>query len=196
MIAATKIAPLGRIQSQRTPVAEVLERDLNRFLASVERRALTMAEIGVRDRDEALDIVQDAMIRLVRSYSDRPPEDWAPLFFRILTNRIRDTHRRNKVRNRVMSWFSQGESEDYDPIAAAPDLDGATPGEELEAEEAHAALLAGVAALPARQREAFMLRSLEGLNVAATAKAMGCSVGSVKTHYSRALSALRACVEE
>jgi len=196
MIAVTEIAPLVPAKSQRTPVADVVERDMNRFLASVERRALSMAEISVRDREEALDIVQDTMIRLVRSYGDRPAEDWAPLFFRILTNRIRDTHRRHKVRNRVMSWFGRGDEDDYDPIASAPDPDGASPREELEAEESHAALLAGVAALPARQREAFMLRSLEGLDVATTAKAMGCSAGSVKTHYSRALHALRACLEE
>lgn len=177
-------------------MSEAIKHDLNRFLASVECRALAMAEIAIWDRDEAMDIVQDAMIRLVKKYSDRPSVEWPPLFFRILTNRIRDIQRRRKVRNRVMSWFGSGEQDSYDPIMEAPDLDGATPAQEIEAMETHAAMQAAVARLPARQREAFMLRSLEGFNVAETAAAMACSAGSVKTHYSRALNALRQCLEE
>ena len=174
------------------------ERQLNQFLAEVERRALRIAEIGVRDRDEALDLVQDAMIKLARNYSDRGTEEWAPLFYRILQNGVRDWHRRQAVRNRVMVWFGRKPSEDndYDPIAAAPDTSGRAPDEELQNSEAMQSLETAVHELPARQREAFMLRTFEGLDVAGTAVAMGCSAGSVKTHYSRAVHALREKLEE
>ncbi|MCP5089989.1 MAG: RNA polymerase sigma factor [Gammaproteobacteria bacterium] len=174
------------------------ERQLNQFLAETERRALRIAEIAVRDRDEALDLVQAAMIKLVRSYSERGSEEWAPLFYRILQNGIRDWHRRQAVRRRVMVWFGRqsGDENEYDPVAAAPDPIGRTPDEELQNSEAMQSLETAVHKLPARQREAFMLRMFEGLDVAGTAVAMGCSQGSVKTHYSRALHALREQLEE
>jgi len=174
------------------------ERQLNQFLAEVERRALRIAEIAVRDRDEALDLVQDAMIKLVRSYSSRSKEEWPPLFYRILQNGVRDWHRRQAVRNRVMVWFGRKPSEDndYDAIASAPDPIGRTPDEELQNSEAMQDLETALRKLPPRQREAFMLRTFEGLDVAGTATAMGCSQGSVKTHYSRAVHALREQLEE
>jgi RNA polymerase sigma-70 factor (ECF subfamily) len=173
------------------------EAKLNRFFADVERRALRIAEIGIRDRDEALDLVQDAMIKLARNYADRPGDEWAPLFYRILQNRIRDWQRRQAVRNRVMVFFGRGNADDdYDPIAAAPDPAGRTPDEELQTNEAMESLEQAIAALPGRQREAFMLRTFEGLNVAGTADAMGCSEGSVKTHYSRAIHSLRETLGE
>jgi RNA polymerase sigma-70 factor (ECF subfamily) len=169
------------------------ERQLNRFLAGVERRALRFAEIAVRDRDEALDLVQDAMIKLARNYGEQPEHEWTPLFYRILQNGIRDWHRRQAVRNRVMVWFGRGSKQDpaYDPVASAPDPAGRAPDEELQTAEAMERLESAVAGLPARQREAFMLRTFEGLDVAGTAIAMGCSAGSVKTHYSRAVHTLR-----
>lgn len=169
------------------------ERQLNEFLAGVERRALRIAEIAVRDRDEALDLVQDAMIRLVRNYATRPCDDWSPLFYRILQNGIRDWHRRRKVRNRVMVWFGRAAASenDYDVVAEAADVHGRAPDEELQTRETLGRLESAIRSLPARQREAFMLRTFEGLDVAGTATAMGCSEGSVKTHYSRAVHALR-----
>ncbi len=169
------------------------ERQLNQFLAEVERRALRMAEIAVRDRDDALDLVQDAMIKLARKYANRPSTEWAPLFFRILQNGIRDWHRRQKVRNRVMVWFGRSTSgdDDYDITANAPDPAGRTPDEQLQTNEAMQHLELAIQNLPNRQREAFMLRTFQGLDVAATATAMGCSDGSVKTHYSRAIHSLR-----
>jgi RNA polymerase sigma-70 factor (ECF subfamily) len=164
------------------------EQQLNRFLAEVERRALRIAEIGVRDRDDALDLVQDAMIKLAQKYADRSSAEWAPLFYRILQNGVRDWHRRQAVRNRVMVWFGRGATgeDEYDVVAAAPDPIGRSP-DDLEA---------AVHALPTRQREAFMLRTFEGLDVAGTAVAMGCSQGSVKTHYSRAIHSLRETLGE
>ncbi len=169
------------------------ERQLNQFLAEVERRALRIAEIAVRDRDEALDLVQDAMIKLARNYAERPGEEWAPLFYRILQNGVRDWHRRQKVRNRVMVWFGRGKpaDEEYDVVANAPDPAGRSPDDVLQNHEAMQRLEVSIHELPGRQREAFMLRTFEGLDVAGTAVAMGCSQGSVKTHYSRAVHALR-----
>jgi len=174
------------------------EQQLNRFLAEVERRALRIAEIAVRDRDEALDLVQDAMIKLARNYSERGRDEWTPLFYRILQNGVRDWHRRQAVRNRVMVWFRKKPTEDndYDAIAAAPDPAGRAPDEELANSEAMQSLEEAIRDLPARQREAFMLRTFEGLDVAGTAIAMGCSQGSVKTHYSRAVHTLRDRLEE
>lgn len=175
--------------------AQTLQKNeqLNRFLMEIERRALRIAQIGVRDRDEALDLVQDAMIKLARNYIDRNSEEWTPLFYRILQNGVRDWHRRQAVRNRVMVWFGKARSDDndYDVVAAAPDPAGRSPEQELQNAEAMQSLDAAVHELPTRQREAFMLRTFECLDVAGTAVAMGCSQGSVKTHYSRAVHTLR-----
>ncbi len=124
---------------------------------------------------------------------NRPEEEWKPLFYRILENRIRDMQRRRTVRGRVMSWlpFRRDEDdEDADPIAQAPSTD-LPPVARLELDEAMTALDGALEELPDRQRQAFLLRNLEGLDVAQTAQAMGCSEGSVKTHYFRALQALR-----
>jgi len=169
------------------------EQELNRFLAEIEGRALRIAEISVRDRDEAMDLVQNAMIKLARKYIDRPGKEWTPLFYRILQNGVRDWHRRQAVRNRVMVWFGRSgkEESDFDAIAAAPDPAGRTPDELIQNREAMQSLEVAVHELPPRQREAFMLRTFEGMNVAETAVAMGCSQGSVKTHYSRAVHSLR-----
>lgn len=166
---------------------------LGRFLAGVEQRAYRMARIAVRNDADALDIVQDAMLQLARRYAGSPGEQWAPLFHRILQNRIRDHQRRRKVRDRVFGWlpgFQMHEEPDADPMerVAAPDKGGA---DTLIEDEAMRALEQALARLPARQQEAFMLRNFEGLDVAATAAAMGCSEGSVKTHYSRAVHTLR-----
>lgn len=174
------------------------EQELNRFLAEVEKRALRIAEISVRDRDEALDLVQDAMIKLARKYADRSSDEWTPLFYRILQNGVRDWHRRQLVRNRVMVWFRRPgvEDNDYDVVASAPDPKGRTPDEQLQSQQAMQCLEVAVGELPARQREAFMLRTFEGLSVAGTATSMGCSEGSVKTHYSRAVHSLRESLGE
>jgi RNA polymerase sigma-70 factor (ECF subfamily) len=152
--------------------------------------------LGVRDRDEAFDVVQDAMIRLVRGYSRRPSDEWRPLFYRILQNRIRDVQRRRKVRTRVLSFFGGVESEEYDPLLAAPTAESDDPLEQVVASDAMQALERALGQLPARQREAFVLRNFEGLDVAQTAQAMSCTEGSVKTHYSRAVHRLRELLKE
>ena len=169
-------------------------RALERFLLDTEKRAFRIARIAVRNDDDALDIVQDAMLQLARRYGRRPCQEWRPLFYRILQNRIRDCLRRRKVRSRVMAWLphwrEDGEGRQPDPWNDVPD-GRPQPAERVAADEAMELLEGALADLPARQREAFILRTLEGLDVAQTAQAMSCSEGSVKTHYSRAVHRLR-----
>jgi RNA polymerase sigma-70 factor, ECF subfamily len=167
-------------------------RALDQFLSSVEKRAFKIAQLGLRNDDDALDAVQDAMMKLVQSYAARPAEEWRPLFYRILANRIRDMQRRRTVRGRIMAWLPVrvDEDEEFDPIAEAPSQD-AGPAKRLELDEAIGVLETALAELPPRQQQAFLLRNFEGLDVSETASAMGCSEGSVKTHYFRALESLR-----
>jgi RNA polymerase sigma-70 factor, ECF subfamily len=177
-----------------TDEAKTRSRALNQFLAGVELKAFKIAQTALRHEDDALDAVQDAMLQLARAYADRPAPEWKPLFYRILENRIRDMQRRRTVRGRVIAWlpFRGEEDEDEaDPIAQAPSPEP-QPVRRLELDEALGALEKALGELPRRQQQAFMLRTLEGLDVAATAAAMGCSEGSVKTHYFRAVQALRA----
>ncbi len=179
--------------------ASAERRRMDQFLADVERRAFRVALLAVRDADDALDIVQDAMIRLVRSYSRRPTSEWAPLFYRILQNRIRDHQRRLTVRRKVFGWLDRSrlpEDGYADPITQAPERYQEEPEHQAAVGRTLRTLESAVAALPSRQREAFLLRSVEGLNVADTASAMGCSAGSVKTHYSRAVHSLREALGE
>jgi RNA polymerase sigma-70 factor (ECF subfamily) len=168
-------------------------RALDRFLAGVEKRAFRIARIALGHDEDALDIVQDAMLQLARRYGQRPSEEWRPLFYRILGNRIRDCQRRRRVRARIMAWlppFAGSDEEPRDSMESVPDL-AAAPAERLAADQAMQRLAAALSGLPARQQEAFMLRNFEGLDVAETASAMRCSQGSVKTHYSRAVHTLR-----
>ncbi|MEM7283168.1 MAG: RNA polymerase sigma factor [Pseudomonadota bacterium] len=168
-------------------------RALDGFLASVERSAFRIARYALRNQDDALDIVQEAMMQLVKSYGNRPSEEWKPLFYRILENKIRDFQRRGMVRSRVMAWFGSATTEDEPEsfIDRAPDHREPTPDRQVGLDDAMSELDQAVTDLPLRQQQAFLLRTLEGLDVAQTAKAMGCSQGSVKTHYSRALQNLR-----
>lgn len=170
--------------------------DLDAFLKRVEVSAFKIAMVSVRDRDEALDIVQDAMMKLATNYARRPSAEWRPLFFRILKNRIRDWGRRRSVSRRVISFFSGQDGEDVDPIVAAPGPEGDDPQSQAAGDEAMAALEAALRELSARQREVFMLRNFENLDVAGTAIAMGVTDGSVKTHYSRAVARLRELLGE
>jgi RNA polymerase sigma-70 factor (ECF subfamily) len=178
--------------------AQTRSRALNQFLAGVELKAFKIAQAALRHEDDALDAVQDAMLQLVRAYADRPAEQWKPLFYRILENRIRDMQRRRTVRGRVIAWLpfrGDEDGDEPDPIAQAPSPEPQPP-RRLELDQAVAGLEKALGELPGRQRQAFLLRALEGLDVAETAAAMGCSQGSVKTHYFRALQALRAQLGE
>jgi RNA polymerase sigma-70 factor (ECF subfamily) len=154
---------------------------------------------AVRDDEAALDIVQDAMLRLSERYGDAPLQELPPLFQRILQNAIRDWFRRQKVRALWMTQLSslgggQAGDDDHDPLDTLRAADGpsvlASPVEHLERSQALEIIEYEISRLPPRQREAFILRYWEELDVAETALAMGCSEGSVKTHCSRAAHAL------
>jgi len=174
------------------------DKELSDFLKSVEKRAFKRAVYAVRDEDAALDIVQDTMIRLAEKYVDRPAAELPLLFQRILSNATMDWFRRQKVRNAVVKNFSEfepaGGDGDFDILESLEILGGSLASESASDSVSRAQILLAVeeevAQLPARQREAFLLRYWEELDVAETAASMGCSEGSVKTHCSRAVHAL------
>jgi RNA polymerase sigma-70 factor (ECF subfamily) len=170
---------------------------LSCFLEAVERRAFKQAMFAVHDEEAALDIVQDAMLKLAEKYGDRPDDEYPMLFQRILQNTIRDYYRRSKVRSMwttLLSAFSPDDDEDYDPLETlAADEDEAgpkTPESKLLQAQTLNLIEDEIKKLPLRQREAFLMRYWEDMDVAETAAAMGCSEGSVKTHCSRATHTL------
>lgn len=173
--------------------AAILENSalLDKFLQSIQSRAFRIAQIGTGNADDALDLVQDAMFKLVEKYAERPENEWAPLFYRILSSRVNDYHRRNKVRNRHRTWLRGSDEDQQDPIQTAPDPRGQTPLSESQTDESMDKLQTALNELPLRQQQAFLLRAWEGLDVRQTAAAMSCAEGSVKTHYSRAIHSLR-----
>jgi RNA polymerase sigma-70 factor (ECF subfamily) len=163
-------------------------RELEAFLRNIAPRAFRIARFSLRDDADARDAVQEAMIRLARSYGGRPANEWPPLFYAILRNCVHDEQRGKQSRGRLITWFKRMSG--GDEVALAIDQ-RASAAQEIESEQRLRQLERAIALLPERQREAFLLRNVEELDVAATAKAMGCSEGSVKTHYSRAVHALR-----
>ena len=183
-----------RDRADRSPIFERVESGvMESFLSSVERRAYRMAYIATGSREDALDIVQDAMIKLVQKYADRDETEWGPLFHRIMQSHIRDWYRRSKIRNGLRSLL--GWDDEGDPLDKLPSCKTWGPDDQLQADGAMDQLDAAIHHLPLRQQQAFLLRCWEGLDTAQTADAMGCSTGSVKTHYSRALGALRKSLE-
>ncbi len=156
-----------------------------------------MAVIATGNRDDALEIVQDAMFKLVRKYADKPAEEWGPLFTRIIQSTIRDWYRRSKVRNGVRNFFfGSDESAATDAMDRFEHTTALRPEEELGHTQAMQALDLALNDLPLRQQQAFLLRQWQGLDVKQTAAAMGCSQGSVKTHLSRAIANLKDKLEE
>jgi RNA polymerase sigma-70 factor (ECF subfamily) len=166
---------------------------LNSFLAGVERRAFLMARLATGNDDDALDLVQEGMFELVRRYGRRPESEWKTLFYRIMQSRITDWHRRTLVRNRFRVWFDRQEegADEPDPIEQLADRSTPDAATRLLLRETGASIDRALRELPLRQRQAFLLRAWEELDVAETAFVMGCSQGSVKTHYFRAIQALR-----
>lgn len=174
------------------------EQDLSDFLQSVEKRAFKRVVYAVRDEEAALDIVQDAMIRLADRYADRPAAEWPLLFQRILSNATMDWFRHRKVRNAAEVNFSdlerQSDDPDFDLLESLSNQSSANGMEcartQVERRETLTHIEEEIGKLPTRQREAFLMRYWEEFDVAETAAAMGCSEGSVKTHCSRAIQAL------
>ena len=174
------------------------EKELSDFLKSVEKRAFKRAVYAVRSDDSALDIVQDAMIKLAEKYADRPAAELPLIFQRILSNATMDWFRREKVRHSVVQNLSEfdhvDDAGDFDLLETLHTLDGQLGSESAADTVSRAQILhlvdREVAELPARQREAFLLRYWEEFDVSETAALMGCSEGSVKTHCSRAVHAL------
>ncbi len=174
------------------------ERELSDFLKSVEKRAFKRSFYHVRDQEAALDIVQDSMMKLSEHYGDKPPNELPMLFQRILSNCTLDWFRRQKTRNALFSNMSDFESAnedgDFDLLETFSFAQGSQEAESAEDSTRRAQILREIEIeileLPARQREAFLMRYWEDMDVAETAAAMGCSEGSVKTHCSRAVQAL------
>ena len=187
-----------RRTAKRTGETLATQKEMADFLASVERRAFKQAIFAVHEEESALDIVQDAMLRLAEKYSARPAPELPLLFQRILQNAIRDHFRRSKVRSTWTTLLTSlglgGEDDEGDPLETLQVEDHSnvptSPADRLEQSQVMAAIEEAVKALPERQREAFLLRYWEELDVSETAKVMGCSEGSVKTHCSRATHAL------
>lgn len=174
----------------RAPAGDAAPASLDAFLAGIGTRAFRFAEIGLRQREDALDAVQDAMMKML-AYRERPAAEWTPLFWSILRSRIVDLQRRRTFRLRWLAPQQQGDTEAVDWADTAPE-----PGRHHDGREAWGRITEALRALPRRQREAFTLRVFEELDVASTARAMGCSEGSVKTHLSRARTALQRQLEE
>ncbi len=207
LVAVHNRRPVGQPYNgalQRTDPQLATLQEISAFLAQVERRAFKQAMFAVRDEDAALDVVQDAMLKLTEKYSEKPPAELPMLFQRILQNTIHDHFRRRKVRltwTTVLSSLGKGDEkdEDFDPLetlAAKSDSNvAADPAAQLEQVQIVGIVEEALSRLPARQREAFLLRYWEELDVAETAAAMGCSEGSVKTHCSRAVHALAAMLK-
>ena len=172
--------------------------ELSQFLSNVERRAYKHAVFAVRDTHSALDIVQDAMLKLAEKYGDKPVAELPMLFQRILQNTIRDYYRRQKVRSSWITLFSglqpKHDEEEFDPLDVLEDSENPTspltPDQSLQQSQMISLIEQAISKLPPRQREAFLLRYWEGLDTTETAAAMGCTEGSVKTHCSRAVQAL------
>ncbi len=165
--------------------------NLDRFLADVQGRAYRIAQIATNNSDDALDLVQDAMFKLVEKYATRSAEEWGPLFYSILQSRINDWHRRSSVRNRFRGWLGIGDDDGEDPLNNVVDEAQRSPEQHVQLGRSMTKLQSALQALPLRQQQVFLLRVWEGLDVRETALAMSCAEGSVKTHYSRAIHTLR-----
>ena len=166
------------------------------FLTSVQGRAFRMAEIATKSRDDALDIVQDTMYDFVRRYRDHDSNEWRPLFFRVLQNKIRDWYRRTTLRRRFGGWLSQGPKasegeKSEDPFDQVADPKDKGPAHHLQLQDSLSHLNQALKNLSHKQQQVFLMRAWEGFTTKETAAIMSCSEGTIKTHYWRALNTLQ-----
>lgn len=170
---------------------EIVPQDINLFLLDVEKKAYRMALLSVGGHADAIDLVQDSMFKLAVKYENKPAQEWKPLFYKILQNRIRDWQRQQKLKNLMFFWKpaeAEGQDEEW---PAAESSERERPEQALSTSQQQDLVLKELAMLSEKQRQCFLLRSWEGLSVIETASIMGCSQGSVKTHYFRAVNKLR-----
>ena len=191
------------INGQPTDAEAMAAPTIDSFLQSVERKAFVMARYALRNEEDALDTVQDAMLKLCERYGDRSHEEWPPLFFRILQNGITDRHRPRGMQ-RLKRWIQRsgdatsGNLQDETERDTMDSLPTEQPGPQdaLSSSQSTSRINGVLTELPARQREVFLLRNWQGLSVRETAEAMNISEGSVKTHLSRAVAALKERLQE
>lgn len=169
---------------------------LDSFLKSVQQRAFITAKLATSHNEDALDLVQDSMLKLARSYSDRDPQDWPKLFQRILQNAIKDWYRRQKVRSILYWWQQHDKSEEELAAVAVGGCTVESPADLQHNQQLRQQLYQAIEQLPKRQQQAFVLRAWWEHSTEETAQIMGCSQGSVKTHYSRASSAMAELLRE
>ena len=199
------VGTLSGILHKENKKGQTLNISIEQFLIQVERKAFRMAEIATNNQHDALDIVQETMIKLVEKYAHKNSEEWKPLFYKILQSKIMDHFRKQTVHRKFFFWkksdynneYSESDSNnniDFEPQNQAKDL--RSPERELIGKQKIEKVTQALKKLSVRQQQCFMLRSWEGLNVAETAKAMNCSQGSVKTHYSRAKDSLMKALDD
>ncbi|MFK3846966.1 RNA polymerase sigma factor [Stenotrophomonas sp. NPDC078853] len=189
MVSPTKDPYPVLVSSPLAPTADAPPASLDQFLAGVGPRAFRFAEAGLRHREDALDAVQDSLIRML-DYREKPAAEWPPLFWSILRRRVIDLQRRRRFR---LPFWRDNVDSDGEPVDWADE--GPGPADVHAGREQYDALVQALRTLPPRQREAFTLRVLQDLDGATTARAMGCSEGAVKTHLARARDALRTLME-
>lgn len=182
---------LGRKEAKEQSLSSSIS--INHFLASVEKRAFITARLATQNEDDALDIVQDAMLGLVQHYSQHPATEWGALFHSVLHSKINDWHRRRQVRQRWRVFFhDSAEAEELpEPDELVAQTQFLEPDRQLQNDELSQRLVELIGQLPLRQQQALVLRAWEGYDIAETAKIMGCSEGSVKTHLARAIRQMR-----
>lgn len=168
---------------------------LDQFLHSVQNRAFITAKVATGNQDEALDLVQDSMLKLANKYADKPKEQWPALFQSILQNQIKDWYRRQKVR-RILYWWQQHDDNEQQMPVDQTQLPSNTPGDTHEAWQLNERIYQALQQLPMRQQQAFLLRAWWEHSTEQTAAIMGCSQGSVKSHYARATKALESYLQE
>lgn len=172
-------------------LSDDLRQQLDDFFKQQQTQAFKMAYVMTQNKDDALELVQDSMLRLVRSYARKPSNEWKMLFYRILQNCIRDFHRRQGIR-KLFSVFSSSEDHDENElINEAQDLQQHNPQQQLEQSSDLMRIMKALNTLPLRQQQTFLLRAWQQFSVSETADTLCISQGSVKTHYSRALNRLR-----